>query len=79
MLLHHLKINKIKSIKIIHVQSDYVKHCAAPLEQNAFESYRIDGAGYLVNKKKHNEYLTSNPLAAKKSFINMKNDNGLQL
>ena len=31
-LLHHLKINKIKSIKIMHVQSDYVRHCAAPNE-----------------------------------------------
>ena len=31
-LLHHLKINKIKRIKIIHAQSDYVKHCAAPNE-----------------------------------------------
>ena len=29
-LLHHLKINKIKSIKIVYVQSDYVKYCAAP-------------------------------------------------
>ena len=29
-LLRHLKINKIKSIKIVYVQSDYVKYCAAP-------------------------------------------------
>ena len=39
---------------------------------------KIEGAGYLENKRKHNEYLRSNPFAAKKLFINMKNYNGLQ-
>ena len=39
---------------------------------------KIEGAGYLENKRKHNEYLSSNPFAAKKLFINMKNYNGLQ-
>ena len=29
---YHFKISKIKSIKIMHVQSDYVRHCAAPNE-----------------------------------------------
>ena len=39
---------------------------------------KIEGAGYLENKRKHNKYLSSNPFAAKKLFINMKNYNGLQ-
>ena len=39
---------------------------------------KIEGAGYLESKRKHNEYLSSNPFAAKKLFINMKNYNGIQ-
>ena len=37
---------------------------------------KIEGVGYLENKRKHNEYLVSHPYVAKKLFINMKNYNG---
>ena len=39
---------------------------------------KIEGAGYFENKRKHNEYLSSNSFAAKELFIFMKNDTGLQ-
>ena len=32
---------------------------------------RIEGSGYLDNKKKHNSYLELNPFVAKKKFINL--------
>ena len=32
---------------------------------------RIEGPGYLNNKRKHNEYLSQNPFVAKKKFINL--------
>ena len=37
---------------------------------------KIEGVGYLENKRKHNEYLVKHPYVAKKLFINMKNYNG---
>ena len=37
---------------------------------------KIEGVGYIDNKRKHNEYLSSHPFVAKKLFINMKNYNG---
>ena len=37
---------------------------------------KIEGVGYIENKRKHNEYLSSHPFVAKKLFINMKNYNG---
>ena len=37
---------------------------------------KIEGAGYIENKRKHNEYLSSHLFVAKKLFINMKYYNG---
>ena len=39
---------------------------------------KIEGVGYIENKRKHHEYLSSHPFVAKilLLFINMKNYNG---
>ena len=36
---------------------------------------KIEGKSYLDNKTRHNEYLSTNPFAARKLFINMRGFN----
>ena len=50
---------------------DYVDNCSYFWTVSNDVLARIEGANYLDNKSKHNEYLWFNPHVAKKRFINM--------